>query len=92
MKHSQEEYWRPRFHAPPLRSHPDPPPTIQCSWYPHEGQCPYMRLALICWRSNGECIFTDKTELNVLEYLMYQTGNIIRLLITLKQAEPAPDN
>ena len=28
MKHSQEEYWRPRFHAPPLRSHPDPPPTI----------------------------------------------------------------
>ena len=46
MKHSQEEYWRPRFHAPPLRSHPDPPPTIQCSWYPYEGQCPYMRLAL----------------------------------------------
>ena len=41
MKHSQEEYWKPRFHAPPLRSHPDPPPTIQCSWYPHEGQCPY---------------------------------------------------
>ena len=41
MKHKQEEYWRPRFHAPPLRSHPDPPPTIQCSWYPHEGQCPY---------------------------------------------------
>lgn len=34
----------------------------------------------------------DKTELNVLEYLMYQTGNIIRLLITLKQAEPTPDN
>ena len=32
MKHKQEEYWRP---------HPDPPPTIQCSWYPHEGQCPY---------------------------------------------------
>ena len=26
MKHKQEEYWRPRFHAPPLRSHPDPPP------------------------------------------------------------------
>ena len=59
MKHSQEEYWRPRFHAPPLRPHPDPPPTIQCSWYPYEGQCPYMRLALICWRSNGECTFTD---------------------------------
>lgn len=29
----------------------------------------------------------DKTGLNVLEYLMYQTGNIIRLLITLKKAE-----
>lgn len=26
----------------------------------------------------------DKTSLNVLEYIMYQTGNIIRLLITLK--------
>ena len=63
MKHSQEEYWRPRSHAPPLRSHPDPPPTIQCSWYPHEGQCPYMRLALICWRSNGECTFTDMQKI-----------------------------
>ena len=63
MKHSQEEYWKPRFHAPPLRSHPDPPPTIQCSWYPHEGQCPYMRLALICWRSNGECTFTDMQKI-----------------------------
>ena len=63
MKHSQEEYWRPRFHAPPLRSHPDPPPTIQCSWYPYEGQCPYMRLALICWRSNGECTFTDMQKI-----------------------------
>ena len=31
----------------------------------------------------------DKTGLNILEYLMYQTGNIIRLLITLKQAESA---
>ena len=29
----------------------------------------------------------DATNLNVLEYLMYQTGNIIRLLITLKQKE-----
>ena len=29
----------------------------------------------------------DRTGLNVLEYIMYQTGNIIRLLITLKQAE-----
>ena len=63
MKHRQEEYWRPRFHAPPLRSHPDPPPTIQCSWYPHEGQCPYMRLALVCWRSNGECTFTDMQKI-----------------------------
>ena len=26
----------------------------------------------------------DKTSLNALEYLLYQTGNIIRLLITLK--------
>ena len=63
MKHRQEEYWRPRFHAPPLQSHPDPPPTIQCSWYPHEGQCPYMRLAFICWRSNGECTFTDMQKI-----------------------------
>lgn len=38
---------------------------------------------------NGYAKHHDKTELNVLEYLMYQTGNIIRLLITLKQAEPA---
>lgn len=29
----------------------------------------------------------DKTGVNILEYLMYQTGNIIRLLITLKQEE-----
>lgn len=29
----------------------------------------------------------DKTQLNVLEYIMYQTGNIIRLLITLKDGE-----
>ncbi len=29
----------------------------------------------------------DKTGMNVLEYIMYQTGNIIRLLITLKQEE-----
>ena len=54
MKHKQEEYWRP---------HPDPPPTIQCSWYPYEGQCPYMRLALICWRGNGECTFTDMQKI-----------------------------
>ena len=27
----------------------------------------------------------DKTSKNVLEYIMYQTGNLIRLLITLKQ-------
>ncbi len=29
----------------------------------------------------------DKTERNILEYIMYQTGNIIRLLITLKKEE-----
>ena len=29
----------------------------------------------------------DKTSVNVLEYIMYQTGNIIRLLITLKKQE-----
>lgn len=29
----------------------------------------------------------DKAELNILEYLMYQTGNIVRLVITLKQEE-----
>ena len=29
----------------------------------------------------------DKTELKVLEYIMYQTGNIIRLLITLRNSE-----
>lgn len=38
---------------------------------------------------NGYAKHHDKTSLNVLEYLMYQTGNIIRLLITLKQAESA---
>ncbi len=30
---------------------------------------------------------TDKAKINVLEYLMYQTGNIIRLVIMLKQEE-----
>lgn len=29
----------------------------------------------------------DRTERNTLEYIMYQTGNTIRLLITLKQSE-----
>ena len=29
----------------------------------------------------------DKASLNVLEYILYQTGNIIRLLITLKNGE-----
>ena len=38
---------------------------------------------------NGYAKHHDKTGLNVLEYIMYQTGNIIRLLITLKQAETA---
>ena len=63
MKHRQEDYWQPRYHMPPLQAHPDPPPIIQCSWYPLEGQCPYMRLALICWRSNGECTFTDMQKI-----------------------------
>ena len=58
MKHTKD-YWRRQNHKPPLPSHPDPPPTIQCSWYPHEGQCPYLRQAFICYRSNGECNFTD---------------------------------
>lgn len=38
---------------------------------------------------NGYAKHQDATSLNVLEYLMYQTGNIIRLLITLKQKESA---
>lgn len=33
---------------------------------------------------NGYAKHHDKTSINVLEYLLYQTGNIIRLLITLK--------
>jgi hypothetical protein len=37
---------------------------------------------------NNNAKHHDGTELNVLEYLMYQTGNIIRLLITLKREEP----
>ena len=49
-------------------------------------------LRTYCNFMNGYAKHHDKTELNVLEYLMYQTGNIIRLLITLKQAEPAPEN
>lgn len=36
---------------------------------------------------NGYAKHQDATSLNVLEYLMYQTGNIVRLLITLKQTE-----
>lgn len=28
----------------------------------------------------------DRTSINILEYIMYQTGNIIRLLITLRQS------
>lgn len=34
---------------------------------------------------NGYAKHHDKTRLNVLEYVMYQTGNIIRLLLTLNQ-------
>lgn len=36
---------------------------------------------------NGYAKHQDATSLNVLEYIMYQTGNIIRLLITLKREE-----
>lgn len=36
---------------------------------------------------NNNAKHHDKTQVNILEYLMYQTGNIIRLLITLKQEE-----
>lgn len=36
---------------------------------------------------NGYAKHQDATSVNVLEYIMYQTGNIIRLLITLKQEE-----
>ena len=36
---------------------------------------------------NGHAKHHDKTETKVLEYLMYQTGNIMRLLIILKQGE-----
>ena len=49
-------------------------------------------LQTYCNFMNGYAKHHDKTELNVLEYLMYQTGNIIRLLITLKQAEPVTEN
>ena len=36
---------------------------------------------------NNRAKHHDETNVNVLEYLMYQTGNIMRLLITLKQEE-----
>lgn len=36
---------------------------------------------------NGYAKHHDKTEAKVLEYLMYQTGNIMRLLISIKQEE-----
>lgn len=38
---------------------------------------------------NGYAKHQDATSLNVLEYLMYQTGNVIRLLITLKHSKSA---
>ena len=38
---------------------------------------------------NGYAKHHDKTSINVLEYIMYQTGNLIRLLITLKRTELA---
>lgn len=34
----------------------------------------------------------DNTPLNCLEYILYQTGNIIRLLITLKNSEKTPQD
>ena len=34
----------------------------------------------------------DATNINILEYLMYQTGNIMRLLMTLKQEEKPDAN
>ena len=36
---------------------------------------------------NGYAKHHDKTSKKVLEYIMYQTGNIIRLLVTLKERE-----
>lgn len=39
---------------------------------------------------NGYAKHHDKTGMNVLEYIMYQTGNIMRLLISLRQAERTP--
>lgn len=40
---------------------------------------------------NGYAKHHDKTSVNILEYIMYQTGNIIRLLITLKNREKDED-
>ena len=37
--------------------------------------------------NNNYAKHKDGTKKNVIEYIMYQTGNIIRLLITLKQGE-----
>ena len=34
---------------------------------------------------NNNAKHHDKTDRNILEYIMYETGNIIRLLITLKR-------
>lgn len=36
---------------------------------------------------NNYAKHNDKTSVRILEYLLYQTGNTIRLLISLKQAE-----
>ena len=38
---------------------------------------------------NDHAKHDDRVKLNVLEYILYQTGNIIRLLITLKATEEA---
>ena len=36
---------------------------------------------------NGYAKHHDKTNKNISEYIMYQTGNLIRLLITLKDED-----
>ena len=44
-------------------------------------------LKSFCNFNNNYAKHRNKTDENVLEYIMYQTGNIIRLLITLKKSE-----
>ena len=42
--------------------------------------------------NNNYAKHEDKAEINVLEYIMYQTGNIIRLVITLSNSKDPSDN